>query len=258
MRRYSTGRAEKCGRGDIEYADLRFADRIVLKPGPPIAATAAAIDPFVDMLIVGDSLGMVLYGFETTLPVTLDMMIAHGGAVVRGSRRACVVVDLPFGSYQESPAAAFRSASRVLAETGCAAVKLEGGASMAETIAFLTARGVPVMGHVGLMPQSVMMSGCYRACGRSEREAARGISDAELWRLRTAACTSLVDYVRRRLAQQLERQALERGRGAVRGAVVHHDQRADLAQRALGDAADRGRLVVCRNDGDVAACVHCG
>jgi 3-methyl-2-oxobutanoate hydroxymethyltransferase len=143
------------------------------------AATAASIDPFVDMLIVGDSLGMVLYGFETTLPVTLDMMIAHGGAVVRGSRRACVVVDLPFGSYQESPAAAFRSASRVLAETGCAAVKLEGGESMAETIAFLTARGVPVMGHVGLMPQSVMMSGGYRACGRSEREAARVIADAE-------------------------------------------------------------------------------
>ena len=143
------------------------------------AATAAAIDPFVDMLIVGDSLGMVLYGFETTLPVTLDMMIAHGGAIVRGSRRACVVVDLPFGWYQESPAAAFRSASRVLAETGCAAVKLEGGESMAETIAFLTARGVPVMGHVGLMPQSVMMSGGYRACGRSEREAARVIADAE-------------------------------------------------------------------------------
>lgn len=105
---------------------------------------AKLLDPHVDVLLVGDNLGMVLYGFDSTLPVTLDMMIQHGAAVVRGSRQACVVVDLPFGSYQKSPKQAFRSAARVLAETGCAAVKLEGGAEMAETAAYLTARGVPV------------------------------------------------------------------------------------------------------------------
>lgn len=142
------------------------------------AATATLIDPFVDILLVGDSLGMVLYGFETTLKVTPEMMIAHGGAVVRGSERACVVVDLPFASYQESPAAAYRTAARVMAETGCAGVKLEGGVEMAETVSFLVRRGVPVLGHVGLMPQSVMRTGGYRAQGRSEADAGAILADA--------------------------------------------------------------------------------
>jgi len=140
---------------------------------------AKAIDPHVDLILVGDSLGMVLYGFETTLPVTLEMMIAHGGAVMRGANRACVIVDLPFGSYHESHEQAFRSASRVLTETGASGVKLEGGREMAETIAFLTERHIPVLAHVGLMPQSVRQTGGYRARGKSDEDAANIIADAE-------------------------------------------------------------------------------
>lgn len=142
------------------------------------APMAQLLDPHVDILLVGDSLGMVVYGMETTLGVTLDMMIAHGQAAVRGSRKAMVVVDLPFGSYGESPAQAYRSAARVLAETGAAAVKLEGGAEMAETVRFLVQRGVPVMGHVGLKPQMVHATGGFRAQGRTEAEAAQIRTDA--------------------------------------------------------------------------------
>jgi 3-methyl-2-oxobutanoate hydroxymethyltransferase len=134
---------------------------------------AKLLDPHCDVLLVGDSLGMVLYGLPSTLGVSLDMMIAHGAAVVRGARHACVVVDLPFGSYQESPPLAYRHAARVLAETGAQAVKLEGGTEMADTIRFLTQRGVPVCGHVGLMPQSVNVAGGFRATGRTDDEAAK-------------------------------------------------------------------------------------
>ena len=151
------------------------------KGGEPIVAltayhahTAAIIDRHVDFMLVGDTLGMVMHGLETTLPVTLDMMILQGAAVMRGSKNALVVVDLPFGSYEESPAAAFRSAARVMKETGCGAVKLEGGARMAETIHFLTQRGVPVMGHVGLTPQSFNTIGGFRVQGR-EATAAQAI-----------------------------------------------------------------------------------
>ncbi len=140
---------------------------------------AQRLDPHCDALLVGDSLGMVLYGLPSTLAVSLDTMIAHGAAVVRGARRACIVVDLPFGTYQQSPEQAFCTAARVLAETGCSAVKLEGGAEMAETIRFLTARGVPVCGHVGLMPQSVNVAGGFRATGRTSDEAARVTADAQ-------------------------------------------------------------------------------
>ncbi len=140
---------------------------------------AQRLDPICDVLLVGDSLGMVLFGLPSTLAVTLDMMITHGAAVVRGTRHACVIVDLPFGSYQVSPEQAFASAARVLAETGCAAVKLEGGAEMAATIRFLTQRGVPVCGHVGLMPQSVNVAGGFRATGRTDDEARRVMSDAK-------------------------------------------------------------------------------
>jgi 3-methyl-2-oxobutanoate hydroxymethyltransferase len=143
------------------------------------ALTAKLVDPFVDILLVGDSLGMVLYGFETTLPVTLDMMVLHGASVVRGSEHACVVIDLPFASYQRSPRSAFRAAATVMAGTGCAAVKIEGGVEMAETVAFLAARGIPVLGHVGLQPQSVMKTGGYRARGKTDKEAARLLADAK-------------------------------------------------------------------------------
>ncbi|MFB2550777.1 3-methyl-2-oxobutanoate hydroxymethyltransferase [Ensifer soli] len=131
---------------------------------------AKLLDPHVDFILVGDSLGMVVYGLDSTVGVTVEMMIAHGQAVMRGSQRACVVVDLPFGSYQESKEQAFNTAARILKETGCAAVKIEGGAEMAETVAFLSSRGIPVLGHVGLMPQLVNTTGGYRSLGRSEAE----------------------------------------------------------------------------------------
>ncbi|WP_020594246.1 3-methyl-2-oxobutanoate hydroxymethyltransferase [Kiloniella laminariae] len=117
------------------------------------ASLAALLDDHVDFLLVGDSMGMVLYGMPNTLSVTVEMMIAHGAAVVRGSKKACVIVDMPFGSYQASSAQAFENAARIMAETGCAGVKLEGGAEMAETISFLVERGIPVLAHVGLLPQ---------------------------------------------------------------------------------------------------------
>jgi 3-methyl-2-oxobutanoate hydroxymethyltransferase len=139
---------------------------------------AGFLDHQVDILLVGDSLGMVLYGMDSTLGVTLRMMIDHGAAVVRGSEKACVIVDMPFRSYQESPAQAYRSCARVMAKTGCSGVKLEGGEEMAETVRFLVERGVPVMGHVGLKPQSVNVHGGYRARGRDEDEAARILADA--------------------------------------------------------------------------------
>lgn len=140
---------------------------------------ARLLDPHVDILLVGDSLGMVLYGMDSTLGVSVDMMINHGRAVMRGSARAMVVVDMPFASYQESRELAYRNAARILAETGCAAVKLEGGAEMADTIHFLTTRGVPVMAHIGLMPQAVNTAGGFRAHGRNEDEAATIRADAK-------------------------------------------------------------------------------
>jgi len=147
------------------------------KRGEPIVMLTAyttrmaqLLDPHCDVLLVGDSLGMVIYGLPTTLPVTLEMMAAHGAAVVRGSKRALVVIDLPFRSYEEGPEQAFRSASWLLQETGAGAVKLEGGVELAPTVAFLRAHGIPVMGHVGLTPQSVHTLGGYRARGRSNED----------------------------------------------------------------------------------------
>ena len=156
------------------------------KGGKPIACLTAYtapvaqhLDPHLDLLLVGDSLAMVIYGMDSTVGVTLDMMIAHGKAVVRSTKESLVVVDLPFGSYQESPEQAFRSSARVMAETGCQAIKLEGGQEMAETIRFLTERGVPVFAHIGLMPQSVNTAGGYGAKGHEDAEARRIIADAE-------------------------------------------------------------------------------
>ena len=139
---------------------------------------ARLVDPHCDVALVGDSLGMVLHGLPSTLGVTMEMMILHGRAVVRGLSRAMPVIDMPFGSYEESPAQAFRNASRIMAETGAPAVKLEGGQHMAETIAFLTARGVPVMAHIGLTPQAVNTLGGYKVVGRDE-EAAAVMADAK-------------------------------------------------------------------------------
>ena len=164
---------------------LGVPDLRARKGGAPIvsltaytAPMARLLDPHCDMLLVGDSLGMVVYGLPSTLPVTLEMMIAHGAAVVRGSQHACIVVDLPFGAYQESPEQAFRAAARILGETGAAAVKLEGGVAMAPTVRFLVDRGVPVCGHVGLMPQSFNVAGGFRATGRTDEDASRVSADA--------------------------------------------------------------------------------
>ena len=134
------------------------------------AHTARLLDQHVDLMLVGDSLGNVMHGLETTVPVTLEMMILAGQAVMRGSKHALVVVDMPFGSYEESPQIAFRNAARVLKETGCTAVKMEGGARIADQIRFLSERGIPVMGHIGLTPQSFNTLGGFKTQGRTEAE----------------------------------------------------------------------------------------
>ena len=139
---------------------------------------AQLLDPHCDLLLVGDSLGQVIYGLPSTIPVTLDMMAAHGAAVVRGSYHAVVVIDMPFGSYEASPERAFDAAVFLLKETGAAAVKLEGGVAMAPTVRFLVERGIPVMGHVGLTPQAVNILGGYGARGRSQAEASKILDDA--------------------------------------------------------------------------------
>ena len=174
-----------------EVKRLTAPDIRARKGGTPIVAltsyhahTARIVDQHCDVILVGDSLGMVMHGLETTVPVTLDMMILQGLAVMRGSRHALVVVDLPFGSYEASREQAFASCARVMKETGCGAVKLEGGCRMAETIAFLVERGVPVMGHVGLTPQAINTIGSFRAQGREEKdwgpieEDARAVAEA--------------------------------------------------------------------------------
>ncbi|GBE44593.1 MAG TPA: 3-methyl-2-oxobutanoate hydroxymethyltransferase [Rhizobiales bacterium] len=157
------------------------------KGGEPIvsltayhAHTARILDPHVDFLLVGDSLGMVMHGFESTVPVPLDLMIMHGAAVVRGSSQSLVVVDMPFGSYEESPNLAFRNAARVMKETGCGAVKLEGGSRMGETVHYLTERGIPVMAHIGLTPQSVHVMGGFKTQGRERAEWAAIEEDARV------------------------------------------------------------------------------
>ena len=143
------------------------------------ARQAQLLDSHCDLLLVGDSLAQVIYGLPSTIPVTLDMMANHAAAVVRGSYHAVVVVDMPFGSYEASKEQAFESAAMLLKQSGAAAVKLEGGAQMAETVAFLTQRGIPVMGHVGLTPQAVNVLGGYAARGRSDAEADKIVGDAK-------------------------------------------------------------------------------
>jgi 3-methyl-2-oxobutanoate hydroxymethyltransferase len=169
-----------------EFRRLTAPDIRARKGGEPIvsltsshAHTARLVDRHCDVILVGDSLGMVMHGLETTVPVTLDMMILQGLAVMRGSRRALVVVDMPFGSYEASKEQAFMSAARVMKETGCGAIKVEGGRRMAETIAFLVERGVPVMGHIGLTPQSINTIGSFRAQGRDEADWAPIEADAQ-------------------------------------------------------------------------------
>ncbi|MBV7409056.1 3-methyl-2-oxobutanoate hydroxymethyltransferase [Maritimibacter sp. DP1N21-5] len=160
------------------------SDIRAMKGGAPIVCLTAyttpvarLVDAEADLVLVGDSVGMVLHGMDSTLGVTMELMILHGQAVARGCTRGCLVIDMPFGSYEESPEQAFRNAARLMRETGAAAVKLEGGVAMAETIRFLTARSVPVMGHVGLTPQAINTLGGYKVQGRGA-DRARVMADA--------------------------------------------------------------------------------
>ena len=179
------------------------------KNGEPIvmltsyhAHTAALVDRHCDAILVGDSLGNVMHGFETTVPVTLDMMILQGRAVMRGSQAALVVVDMPFGSYEGSKEQAFQSAVRIMKETLCGAVKLEGGARMAETVAFLSERGIPVMGHIGLTPQSINTLGSFRAQGREEETWAPIENDARAF-AEAGAFSIVVEAVAEPLARKI-------------------------------------------------------
>jgi 3-methyl-2-oxobutanoate hydroxymethyltransferase len=168
---------------------------------------AQLIDPHCDMLLVGDSLGQVIYGLPSTIPVTLDMMCAHGAAVVRGSWHALVAVDMPFGSFEASPQQAFHSAARVMQETGCAAVKLEGGEAMAPTVSFLVERGIPVVGHVGLTPQAVNALGGYGPRGRNQYEGAKIVADASAVARAGAFCMvveGVMEDIATKIAQTVE------------------------------------------------------
>jgi 3-methyl-2-oxobutanoate hydroxymethyltransferase len=165
---------------------ISTVDITARKGGEPIvsltayhAQMAAIAERYCDFLLVGDSLGMVAHGFDSTVPVPLELMIGHGRTVVRGTKRALVVVDMPFGTYEESPEVAFRNAARVMKETECGAVKLEGGRRMAETIRFLVERGVPVMAHIGLTPQSVHVLGGFKSQGRTRDQWAALEDDAQ-------------------------------------------------------------------------------
>lgn len=156
------------------------------KGGEPIvcltaydAPTAALLDDHCDLLLVGDSVGMVVHGMPNTVGVTLEMMILHGQAVMRGSRRAMVVIDMPFGSYEGGKEQAYANCARVMKETGAQGVKVESGPTVAETIAYLVQRGIPVMGHVGLRPQAVLTDGAFKAKGKTDEERLRVMSEAE-------------------------------------------------------------------------------
>jgi 3-methyl-2-oxobutanoate hydroxymethyltransferase len=168
------------------------------------APMAEILDTQVDVLLVGDSLGMVLYGEDSTLGVTVGDMIRHGRAVVRASKRACVIVDMPFGSYQGSPAQAFEACAAVMKETGCAAVKLEGGTEMAETVWFLSQRGIPVMSHIGLMPQHVHRMGGYKWQGRDEAQATQLLESAKIME-QAGAFALLLEGIEAGLAEDITR-----------------------------------------------------
>lgn len=191
---------------------ISVSDIAARKGGMPIAALtcytagmARLLDAHVDILLVGDSLGMVLYGMETTQDVTLDMMMNHGKAVVKSSSRALVVIDLPFGTYESSKEQALDTCRRVMAETGAEAVKIEGGRDMAQTIHFLTAQGIPVIGHVGLMPQRVNTPDGYRYQGRTDTEAAAILEDAKAV-AEAGAFAMVIEAVKEEVARQITSQ----------------------------------------------------
>ncbi|MGQ7270040.1 3-methyl-2-oxobutanoate hydroxymethyltransferase [Marinobacter nauticus] len=196
---------------------------------------AALMDPYVDLIIVGDSTGMVAYGLDSTLPVTLEMMIAHGAAVVRGAQRACVVVDMPFGTYQESKELAFRNCARVLTETGAQAVKLEGGEELVETVEFLVKRGIPVMAHIGLKPQHANVLGGFKAQARDEETTANLVEEAKAFE-RAGAFTVLIEGVFESAARQVT-EALEVPTIGI-GASWHCDGQVLVTEDVLGLFSD--------------------
>ena len=217
---------------------------------------AQLLDSQCDILLVGDSLGQVIYGLPSTVPVTLEMMCAHGAAVVRGSYHSVVVIDMPFGSYEGSTSQAFASAARVLKETGAAAIKMEGGAAMAPTIAFLSERGIPVMAHVGLTPQAVNQLGGYGARGRSDAERAKILADAKAVDAAGAfalVIEGVVEPIAVEITQSVACPTI--GIGAMRRASARHRRharavRADAALREAlrryGRVHRRGRRRLCR------------
>ncbi|GEP08747.1 3-methyl-2-oxobutanoate hydroxymethyltransferase [Methylobacterium gnaphalii] len=162
----------------VDLARYKDEGRKIISLTAYHAHTAGILDAYCDFILVGDSLGMVMHGMESTLPVTVEMMIVQAQAVMRGTSRALIVVDLPFGSYEASKEQAFLTAARVLKETGAGAIKMEGGAKFAETVAFLVERGVPVMGHIGLTPQSVNTMGGFRVQGHSPESEKALMADA--------------------------------------------------------------------------------
>jgi 3-methyl-2-oxobutanoate hydroxymethyltransferase len=190
---------------------LAAPDIAARKGGPPVvcltaytAPMAELLDGACDLLLVGDSLGMVLHGMPNTVGVTLEMMILHGQAVMRGSKTAMVVVDMPFGSYEASHEQAYANACRLMKETGAGGVKVESGSTVPETIAYLTARGVPVMGHVGLRPQAVLMEGGFKAKGRTQDERERILAEA-----RSTAAAGVFAVVVEGVAEALAREITE-------------------------------------------------
>jgi 3-methyl-2-oxobutanoate hydroxymethyltransferase len=205
----SFGRSDLSSHREEQVRRIAAPDITARKGGQPVvcltaytAPVAAILDEVCDLILVGDSVGMVLHGLPNTVGVTLDMMILHGQAVMRGSRRAMVVVDMPFGSYEGSKEVAYDNAVRLLKETGCQAVKVESGPTVPETIAYLVRRGVPVMGHVGLRPQAVNVDGAFRAKGRTEEERARIVAEAEATADAGAFCV-VVEGVAERLAREI-------------------------------------------------------
>ena len=205
------------------------------------ARMAELLDPHCDILLVGDSLANVIYGFPTTLAATPEMMIAHGAAVVRGSKRALVVIDMPFRSYEASREKAYEAASRVMQETGAGAVKLEGGVEVAETVAFLEARGIPVMGHVGVTPQSVHTLGGYKARGGTNEDFSKILEDAKALQSAGAFAVvveAVVEPLARSITEALDCPTIGIGDSATcDGQVLVSDD-------MLGLTADTARFVV--------------
>ena len=202
----------------VDLAKYKAEGRKIIALTAYHAHTAGILDAYCDFILVGDSLGMVMHGMESTLPVTVEMMIVQAQAVIRGTSRALIVVDLPFGSYEASREQAFLTASRVLKETGAGAVKMEGGAKFADTVAFLTERGIPVMGHIGLTPQSVNTMGGFRVQGHTQESErmlmadARAISEAGAFAI---VMEGIVEPVARTIATSDAVTALTIGIGAT-------------------------------------------